>query len=249
MVTVFVVMIGCILYGINRPKREPPNATETGESNKSSTVAVSTKEVIPEGFVKIGGVVRPAHDIESQRTSPQREALEGYNPGFTPKLSRNANANTQSIFEAKNNQDLAYRISSMIPAPKFDAKAYEEDPQAYLDEVAPARIWQSLPPSQEVAAIERAGAYFQTLIQGEGAILRVKVTPKMPVTFYSSKLGQFDNQLSHITLQADENGYAQTRFLASTGTRGEIDVIASSPVHSDYARWLIEVLPPEKVEQ
>ena len=59
-------------------------------------------------------------------------------------------------------------------------------------------------------------------------------------------LGGFSNRLTTITVKADENGIAGATFTASGGTRGEIDIRAASPVHSDVARWLIEVVKPQK---
>ena len=240
-----VIAFGVVLAGLNG------NWFKRGWFKRDQVAAKkddagTEKEPLPEGWVEIGGVRRPASDVERKRKLDRGEPAKGHNWGRSTPVSVDLNASTRSIKESIGKPELAYRRGMMHPAPSFDRAEYERDPQKYLDEVAPGRINQSLAPSKDVAAIRRRGKYIYTLVQGESVSLEVIVKPKMPVTFHSPSLGEFESGLTSITVKADENGVARARFTASGGTRGEIDLRAASPVHSDVARWLIEVVKPQK---
>ena len=201
------------------------------------------------GWLKTGGVWRPPSDIRSVRKRDlDRTDRKGHDWGRSESVDPETNANTKSIKQAIGNKDLAYRLSSMQPAPPFDREAYEKNPQKYLDEIAPGRINQSLQPGPRVVSIKRKGKYLNTLVQGESVVLAAKVEPQMPVTFHSPRLGNFENKLTSITVRADETGIAKATYTASAGTHGEIDLRASSPVHSDVARWLVDVVKPVTTE-
>ena len=136
----------------------------------------------------------------------------------------------------------------MVPAPKFDRKTYRANPQAYLNEIAPGRINQALPPGKDVKPIKRVGNYFvDGVLPGESVKLKVKTEPRMPTTF-KAQLGAFENRLSTITVAANENGIAEVDLKIDGGIQGELEVKAASPVHSDNARWLIEVVAPSTIK-
>jgi hypothetical protein len=141
-----------------------------------------------------------------------------------------------------------HRLSALIEPPPFDRKAYEKDPETYLNTVEPGRIWQRAEPGPGVFPIQRVSRYSNSILQGESVNLEVKAEAKMPVTFYSPRLGQFENQLATITVRADEDGIARATFKAASGTRDEIEVFASSPVHTGQARFLIDVTLPAVVQ-
>lgn len=239
-----VVLVGVTLMAITRGwfKRERPVAENLDKETQ--------QEPLPADRVEIGGVRRPLTDVERKRNAQRQESPQGYHPGNTPKVNLDANANTKSVAKAIGDPSKSYRLTSMQPAPKFDRKAFEANPQAYLDEVVPGRINQSLPPSQDVAPIKRVGQYIHdNVLQGESVKLQVQVEKNMPVTFHSTRLGQFDNQLSTVTVVASEDGIAEANFRLSPGTVGEIDVRAASPVHSDVARWLVRVPRPQSANK
>ena len=96
---------------------------------------------------------------------------------------------------------------------------------------------------------ERLRDSLTTLVRGETAIFRAKTLPEMPVTFYSAKLGEFQNRLNAVSVVANEEGIAEASFKASGGTHGRINVIASSPVTSGQARYLVKVKLPAGAEK
>ena len=165
--------------------------------------------------------------------------------GRTPSVSVATNAQTRKLFEHHANPEQGSLFSALIPAEPFDLASYQSDPQAYLSQAIPSRIWDTLPPG-EAPRIGRAGRYLFDVLQGESVVLRAKTDPDMPVTFYSAALGQFDNQLATITVQADHEGFAEVNYRATAGQMGDIDIFAGSPVRSGRTRFLVRVAAPEK---
>lgn len=177
------------------------------------------KERIPEGHEVVGGVVRPESDVKQITKPPFHRSTRRLDPGVVPKVKENTNAYTKSVAEAIRNPKLAHRLTSLIPAPEFDVRKYEADPKGYLSTVEPGRIRQYLQPGLDTVPIQRVGAYFRRVLQGETVVLEARARAGMPVTFYSGKLGQFQNQLSTITVAANEDGIAKADFKVSGGTR------------------------------
>ena len=89
--------------------------------------------------------------------------------------------------------------------------------------------------------IERIGKGRFQLVQGESIRLQVKTEPGMPATFTSFDLGAFDNSLSSITVKANEDGVATAAFHATTGTLGEVNLVAASPVASERVNFRLFV--------
>ena len=236
--------VSLIAYNKGWFKSKPQPVAQTDEESGTER----DRDIPPHpGWVKIGDVWRPPTDVKPVRSrdhSANRRSEIDW--GTSTPVAFEENANTKSLKEAVGKKDLAYRFSSMLPPPKFDRVAYQKDPQKYIDEVAPGRINQVLPASKDTVPIKRDGRYISRLIQGESVQLKAKVEPGMPVTFHSPKLGNFQNKLTSVTVRADENGAATATYTASGGTRGEIDIRAASPVHSDHARWVIEVVHPQQ---
>ena len=196
---------------------------------------------------KMGGIDRPPVDFAKQsQPIPENSASPFSKAGFSPKLPVNLNANTRSIAEAASTGKFPERLSVMVEPPKFNKKEFSKSPQKYLDVVQPGRVFQVLPKGPDVKPIGEVGEQYFELIQGEMAVLKAKADPGMPVTFYSGRLGQFENGLTSQTLLADENGVATAKFKASTGTHGDIDIIAGSPTRSGNARYLVKVILPAK---
>ena len=140
--------------------------------------------------------------------------------------------------------------SFVLPAP-FDRAAFAADPAKYLQTVEPGRVYQTAPPGAAVTPIRRLSRRYQRILQGETVTLKAQVQPGMPVTFFSAKLGQFENQLTTMTVRANAQGIAEVQFTATPGTRGDIDILAASPVHSYQAHYVINVQlpqPPPRVD-
>lgn len=251
-----VTLIGILAVGgtmllvvTNNSRRANSNSGESGLNSEISSAQTETaSEAIPENYIKFGGVVRPKRDVVPAKKHSNLELnREPLIPvGTIPSLKKDKNVYTQSVAQAieSNDQDLAYRLTPFKAAPKFDHGAYLADPESYLNEIAPGRIYDVLPDSFETPATRRVGRYRYKVLQGETIILRAKTEPEMPVTFYSSRLGSFNGGVSTVTVAADEQGIAQAEFKTTTGMYGEIDIVAASPVRSGQARYLVDVRLP-----
>ena len=220
--------------------------TEVGtEANEQPEI--ESPETRP-GYVKIGGVWRPEKDVvkSSRRLSDESSDFPKPVQGRSPVVSTKDSASVSSIAGAVNDPELLKKRTAFGSAEKFNKKKYLDDPDAYLADIVPGRVWQVLAAGKEVPRIEVDGSNYAKLIQGESAILKAKTDPGMPVTFYSDKLGQFQNNLNVISVAAGDDGIAEATFKATGGTRGQINIIAASPVRSGHAKFLIKVTLPLK---
>ena len=134
------------------------------------------------------------------------------------------------------------RLSVAHQPKPFDLKAYQNNPKEYLNTIEPARVFQSAQPTEGVSAIERISEKFPVIKQNQSTILKVKVTPEMPVTFTSFDLGRFENDLNCITVKADQEGFASCIFTGSEGTIGRVNILAACPVTSGQVKFVIDVI-------
>jgi hypothetical protein len=220
-------------------KNEKPVAGNTAEK----------KEPIPDDYIISGGIARPRVDIQlpNSTASEDDNSAPVPDPGRVPEIKKDANPYTKSVAEALGKKELAHRLTTMIAPPEFNREEYLKDPKTYLETVEPGRVYQNLEPGPGTSPLKRTSPYFREVLQGETVVLEAKAEPKMPVTFYSDRLGQFQNLLGTISVPADENGVARAEFTVSTGTRDEVEVFAASPVHSGQIRYLIKINLPKPV--
>lgn len=257
---VSVALIGVLFAGVafqqgwfNRV--EPPQRVAVS-SAAVDPVAGTLEEALglgPDDLVEVGGVRRPKRDLEFdqariQRLSEQEAAAESFpNPGRAIQLKGDENPQVRQVFQDLQSPDtpLPNRSTRFLPE-AFDRAAYDRDPEAYLSKVAPGRIFQSAQPDPGVIPIASVGRQYHNVIQGESVALEVRVEPKQPVTFHTQAVGEFDNRLTTYTVAADADGLARATYLATTGTEGLVNIIASSPVHSEQVEFVVNVRLPAK---
>lgn len=218
----------------------------------SEAVEDPQPQLVPDGFVEIGGVVRPRSDVEPQKPEVEDQSFQKpvLDIGHTPLIKKDETVYSRSVAEALGDKSgkLAHRLTPFVAAPKFDEQQFLEDPEAYANEVVPGRIFDILPASPDTPSIRRVGSARFEVIQGESVILRAQSEALRPVTFYSGKFGRFNDGLSTITVIADEDGVAEVRFMTTPGMMGDVDIVATSPVRSGRARYVVEVrLPADRV--
>lgn len=157
-------------------------------------------------------------------------------------MRADANANVASVSRAAR-EGRKERLSASIVPPAFDHEAFERDPRAYLDTVAPGRIYQTAKPGREVPALVPAGPDSFDVAPGGEAELAVRTRPRAPVTFTSVNMGSFSNGLTSITVRADAEGVARATFIASKGTLYEVSILAASPLASGRVAFDVWVEP------
>ena len=174
----------------------------------------------------------PADGRASRSAVSERAVPADLNPGV------------RAVAEAHATGRFPERLTpSVLPAP-FDLAAYESDPDAYLNTPEPGRVWQPAQPGSSVPRIIAAGPRYHEIAGGESVPLEVEVPPRMPVTFTSFDLGEFQNRLTTITVAANDGGAAVGRFTASSGTVNYVTILAASPVTSGQIQFVVNVLPP-----
>ncbi len=208
--------------------------------------------------VTSGGIVRPKTDVMvrgdvSEVVQQVREMQEASWPTGSiedhldelPVLDKSMNANVKNTIEAIETGTHPERLTPVILPKKFDLAAYKANPQAYLDVVEPGRVFQSAQPGRGVPTIGSGSSMFQTLKQGEAVRLRVLTEPGAPVSWTSFDLGAFDNHLPLITKAANEEGWAEATFTATTGTTGTVNILAASPVASGRVEYVVTIQEPQ----
>ena len=141
------------------------------------------------------------------------------------------------------------RLNPVMAPDEFDLAAYKRDPAAYLEIHEPARVWQTAQPGDGVPVLKPVTAQRHRLKHGESVRLQVKTAPEMPVTFTSFDLGLFANGLTSISVSADAKGVAEAEFYGSSGTMGEVNVLAGSPAAAEHVRFVVFVQPPRPNRQ
>ena len=92
-----------------------------------------------------------------------------------------------------------------------------------IEPTGAGRAWQSKPPGPDVKSIG-TNKEFHQIKEKEAVRLEVLAEPNFPVSFTSTDLGAFENDLATITVVANESGWAQASFTATAGTAGPVNV-------------------------
>jgi len=204
-----------------------------------------------EQYIVVGGVRRPATDLAVPAsaeipgdTDPTSFTALSQRIGKTQPVLKTANPMTRSVAQALETGHHPERLSVLADPAPFDNDAYQRNPQAYLNVVEPGRVWQSAQPGPDVPRLSAQSATGYSVEQGETVSLKVQAIALAPVTFTSFDLGEFQNQLTSITVAADGEGVAVARFTGSAGTVGEVNILAASPMTSGQVRFHVEVIEP-----
>ena len=218
------------------------------EQSPAQPISVSKVENPPPGDGSAAGAAgqgqRAGTAVQGQQAAAKK-ANDPFDYGKTLPVRGDANAQVASAVEAVKTKSHPERLSVLAAPKPFDSEAYRADPASYLNVVEPGRALQPKQPGPGVARIRAASATHVTIAQGEGTVLRVQALPKFPVTWTSWDLGQFTNKLTSITVEADENGWAETQFSATPGTIADVHILCASPVTSGQVRYTISVTKPE----
>ena len=222
--------------------------------------------IAPDELVNVGGVDRPMRDLERIKKtvggSPASDApgvRDSLPPppkaGRAPRLTGNENAQVAGML-AEMRGELQQRgdrtddgandeqrvVTSRFRPEPFDRQAYTADPQAYLDQIRPARVFDPAQPADDVTPLEYMSPAFTNILQDEQVQLRVKADPGSPVAFYTPQTAWFEESLlSSVTVAANDEGIATATLKAGGGSVGLVDVMAASPVHSRQIQFRVKV--------
>jgi hypothetical protein len=156
-------------------------------------------------------------------------------------VAADANPDVASVVEAaKTGRDQHRRTVYIAPAP-FDRAAFDADPEKYCRTIEPGRVWQAAKPGPDVPALEVVGDSTLSMHARGTVELSVQAVAGFPVAFSSMDLGAFENRLTSITVRTDAKGVARTKFTATEGTTGTVNVLAASPGSSGQVHFRIEV--------
>lgn len=263
---VLVVLFGAVIY-LGYQALQPPGYGDLGEEQVAENRTPREPFVSPRtdgeiapgsGNVIAGGVERPATDLDgSLAEGVLGDPLAGteLDYGDTPAVPADANASVALAAEAVRTGRYPERLSAAHASPsarsfdprKFDANSEAFD-EAYRDQYVmtpePGRVWHPAQPGPGVRRIRALMPTFVKADQGEAVTLRVSGEPGQPVTFTSFDLGQFENQLTTMTVVADSGGVAEVAFVGPPGTVDDVNIVAASPVMSGQVRLTVHVIGP-----
>jgi hypothetical protein len=222
------------------------------DSTASSKNTSSRRPIDDPNRIKSGPNYKPIEPILGAENAKQKkqETPDTQKPppemdyGMTEPVRGDLNPQTKSVVEAVQTKSHPERLSPLIPPKPFDPVAYKQNPKSYLDVVEPGRVFQTANPGKDVPAIVAVSPPFQEVVQGKSVKLRAKVVPGMPCTFTSFDLGRFQNELTSVTVAANEQGIAEADFFGAPGTINEVKILASSPVASGQIRFIVNVKKP-----
>ncbi|MEM9942039.1 MAG: hypothetical protein AAF939_10650 [Planctomycetota bacterium] len=258
------VVIGVVASGIlNSDPDALPVASQIVSTNQAKVNKIeqpSLEESLKlqeQDMTIVGDVKRPKRDIAfeegyDRETGPKDESesiAKSIYPssGNAPAVEKDANVQVAGLYEELNQEDggpLSARSALFSPEP-FDARQYEQDPEAWLAKIRPGRVFQPAQPGVDVQPIQSQSEVFNSVLQGEKVVLEVKAAPGSPVSFYTPQVGEFENRLTSQSVAANENGIARAVYTATAGTNGLVDIIAASPLHSGQVRYRVRVSLPE----
>jgi hypothetical protein len=213
--------------GTTRAK-DDPNRIKSGPNYKPIEPILGTE----------GAKEKPKETTDAQKPPPEMDY------GMTQPVRGDLNPQTKSIVEAVQTKSHPERLSPLIPPKPFDPVAYKQNPKSYLEIVEPGRVFQTANPGKDIPAIVAMSPPYQEVIQGKSVKLLAKAVPGMPCTFTSFDLGHFQNQLTSVTVAANEQGVAEADFFGAPGTINEVKILASCPVASGQIRFIVNVKKP-----
>ena len=265
---VFLVML-------NRDSMEPQQGASLVDQREKQREADERREIpdnrealsgalkIPVDQIgQVGEVDRPLRDIDFESRVPKDDGVKsvaemlppGPQPGQAPRLTGNENPQVAGMVaemrgQREGEQESSDRrvVTSWEEPEAFDRVAYEAGPEKYLNKIRPARVFDPAQPGEDVTPLEPISNGFHSILQGEQVVLQVKAEAGVPVAFYTPQTGWFaENQLSSVTVKADEDGVATATFQTGGGSMGIVDVLAASPVHSRQLQFRVKVDLPQQ---
>jgi hypothetical protein len=234
---VLLAALAAVAFGLQGKDDRPQEAARVGAADPGDIRGPAAQ---PQPHLAQRDKVQPGQAAQS--ASQKRDPFDY---GRLPAIKSDVNPQVKAVVEAIRQGNHAERLSLMMRPRSFDAKAHQASPAAYLEVVEPGRVFQTAEAGPGVPRLAAAGNTFHEVAQGQAATLRVQAPAGAPVSFSAFDGGQFDNQLSSITVRADARGVAETRLLATSGTIEDLNVLAGSPMASGQVKFVVNVQMPD----
>ena len=200
-----------------------------------STPATTSGEAAPRA-------IAPLVSAPPQPQSPvAKTAAPAVTSTHTQPVAADANPQAESVAEALRTKRFPERLSPLVKPKPFDAPAYAHDKTPYLSVTEPGRVFDTKAPATDVPVLTPVGATSAACEAGGTVRLAVQAIANSPVSWLSTDLGSFENQLVSMTNEAGPDGVAVAHFTATAGVAGRVQVSAGSPMCSGQVRFIIEV--------
>lgn len=253
-----ILTVGLFIFLIWPNKEIPEQKTETPD--KTKVIREEVKLHKPDRGQKLATTPpavkpRPSEKEDEKLTAKvpvsidpeyikKMESLvkDGY--GKMPEISMTENMNPQkkSVIEAIKTGQYPERLSIMAKREPFDYETYKRDPESYLNVVIPSRVYETAQPGEGVKRLTRIGPGYLETIQNEPVTLTIEgAEPGAPVSATAFDGGHFQNDLSAITVRADNSGMATLTFTPTDGVIENCRISAASPLSSGLVQFTVYV--------
>lgn len=243
---VLVLIVGAACWwGFLGPPTVLPNQTESTLTQTEATPTAREKIIV-------GGVMRPKSDVvkppsqidlERQTDLVAKGAEAMSKIGKQPAIPADANPTVANLYATLKSGG-SHTFGLHTEAPPFDLVAFKSDPQRYLEQFAPNRVYQAAQPGPGVPPLAPASRSTHSMVAGESVRLPVKTRPGYPVTYVALDLGAFQNQLNAITVVANDQGIAEAIYTATPGTINRSHVLVGSPGASGQISFELQIRLP-----
>jgi len=213
----------------------PSTANSPNTPGKQETSRAADKATLASN--KDAGAAKSEDASSKQKGDP-------FNYGRTPRVKGDANPSVVAVVEARRTNSNPERLSVMLTPKSFDEAAFKANPEEYLRIAEPGRALQPKQPADGVPILKIASSQFVRIKQNESTLLRVQTTPKGVANFTSFDLGKFQNELTAISVQADDQGIAEVKFSGAPGTIEDVHIVCASPQTSGTVRFTVNVAKP-----
>lgn len=251
---IVLLLLAVVAFGVAwvvATRQSVPATSQTGSTNSQATEfsekhdasgTLAGVESLKEFSASPVPAASSGAETNKAKASGSKQTMDNPNDyGITQPVRADLNPQVASVSEALRGKKNPERLSPLIQPKPFDPEAYKKDSAAYLNVVEPGRCFQSKNPGKDVPKIQSLSPQFQQVAQGQSVSLRVQAQAKFPVTFTSFDMGKFQNELTSITVEANESGIAETKFYGAAGTIEEVKILASSPMTSGQIQFLVNV--------
>jgi len=235
---IFIILIAAsaALYLTSRPDAPPADTstpvqeTRDPKPPQQQDIPASVKKTLPEKVTSTSAAPLPAEELQANRSY-----------GSIPAVKADANPATAATARSLITGEHPERLSTAFKAPAFDPQSFKKDPTAYISESVPGRVYQVLTPGAATPRLKRIGKADIATVQGEAITLKVEAPAGAPVNFVTFDAGTFPNQLTAMSVIADESGVASIEYTPTSGVINTVNIMAGCPMAALNARWKISV--------
>lgn len=226
----------------------PPTVDQAARPVVPATVAPTTTAAGNASVHESSNPSATAGPSAVGRHSSDKSGQETFGPTLKgTAVPGDSNPNVVSVVEAQRSGDHPERLTLAIDPAPFDAAAFAQNPQVYLNITEPARVYQTAPAGPDAVPLVATVDHTIRISANGSTPLTVIGKPNAPISFAVLDGGSMPNGLSSITVLADAEGKATTTYTATPGTVDEVQILVGSPMTVGTLTLVVHVQDPAAI--